>query len=105
VDDGVGGAEGAFTLCGFWLAEALAIQGRVEEAMHVFAAHAEASNHLGLLSEEIDPATRAQLGNFPQAFSHLGLVNAAWRIDLAMRLRDEGAPFGPRLVGPMFRRS
>ena len=76
-----------------------------EEAMHVFAAHAEASNHLGLLSEEIDPATRAQLGNFPQAFSHLGLVNAAWRIDLAMRLRDEGAPFGPRLVGPMFRRS
>ncbi|MBK8214763.1 MAG: glycoside hydrolase family 15 protein [Myxococcales bacterium] len=104
VDDGVGGQEGAFTLCGFWLAEALAIQGRVEEAMHVFAAHAEASNHLGLLSEEIDPTTRAQLGNFPQAFSHLGLVNAAWRIDLAMRLRDEGAPFGPRLVGPMLRR-
>jgi len=103
-DDGVGGHEGAFTLCGFWLSEALALQGHVDEALHVFSAHAEASNHLGLLAEEIDPTDRSQLGNFPQAFSHLGLVNAAWRIDLALRLRDEGASFGPRLVGPMLRR-
>lgn len=90
VDDGVGGPEGAFVLCGFWLAEALAMLGRVEEAQEVFVAHAESSNHLGLLAEEIDPTSGEQLGNFPQAFSHLGLINAAMRIDLALRMRDEG---------------
>ncbi|MCA9531856.1 MAG: glycoside hydrolase family 15 protein [Myxococcales bacterium] len=90
-DDGVGGNEGAFMLCGFWLAEALALAGRVDEAHEVFVAHAEASNHLGLLSEEIDPSTGELLGNFPQAFSHIGLINAAARIDLALRLRDEGS--------------
>lgn len=89
-DDGVGGEEGAFILCGFWLAEALAMAGRIEEAEEVFKAHAEASNHLGLLAEEIDPHTGELLGNFPQAFSHLGLINAAARIDLALRTRDEG---------------
>lgn len=103
-DDGVGGAEGAFILCGFWLAEALALQGDLDEARRVFVAHAEASNHLGLLSEEIDPANGTLLGNFPQAFSHLGLVNAALRIDLALRLRDEGSSRSPHLVGPLPRR-
>ena len=90
-DDGVGGEEGAFVLCGFWLAEALAMAGKLDQAQRVFVAHAEASNHLGLLSEEIDPQTMLSLGNFPQAFSHLGLINAAARIDLALRLRDEGS--------------
>jgi GH15 family glucan-1,4-alpha-glucosidase len=90
-DDGVGGEEGAFILCGFWLAEALAMAGQVDEAQRVFVAHAEASNHLGLLAEEIEPASHTLLGNFPQAFSHLGLINAAARIDLALRLRDEGS--------------
>jgi len=90
-DDGVGGAEGAFVLCGFWLAEALAMAGQIEEAQRVFVAHAEASNHLGLLAEEIDPGSGELLGNFPQAFSHLGLINAAARIDVALRLRDEGS--------------
>src|SRR5690606_18453002 len=61
-DDGVGGDEGAFILCGFWLAEALALQGRIEEAQEVFVAHADAANHLGLLSEEIDPSSRGLLG-------------------------------------------
>ncbi|MDD9938647.1 MAG: glycoside hydrolase family 15 protein [Myxococcales bacterium] len=89
-EDGVGGPEGAFILCGFWLAEALADAGRVEEAQEVFVAHAEASNHLGLLSEEIDPDRGTLLGNFPQAFSHLGLINAAIGIDKALRMRDEG---------------
>jgi alpha,alpha-trehalase len=97
-DDGIGGEEGAFILCGFWLAENLAMQGRVEEALDVFVRHAEASNHLGLLAEEIDPTNGAQLGNFPQAFSHLGLVNAALRIDLAMRLRDGGSRDVPHLI-------
>ena len=96
-DDGVGGEEGAFVLCGFWLAEVLAMAGRVDEAHRVFVAHAEASNHLGLLAEQIEPGSRALLGNFPQAFSHLGLINAAARIDLALRLRDEGSARVPEV--------
>ncbi len=97
--DGVPGQEGAFVLCGFWLAEALALEGRLDEAQEVFMAHVEASNHLGLLSEEIDPTSRELLGNFPQAFSHLGLINAAKRIDLAIRLREEGSTALPRFAG------
>ena len=96
--DGVGGDEGAFVLCGFWLVEALALDGRIEEAQQVFVAHAEASNHVGLLAEEIDPGTGVLLGNFPQAFSHLGLINAAARIDRALRLRDEGSTKLPRFL-------
>lgn len=93
--DGVAGKEGAFVLCGFWLAEALALGGHLDEAHEVFVAHADASNHLGLLAEEIDPSSRALLGNFPQAFSHLGLINAAARIDLALRMEDIGSPGTP----------
>src|SRR5690606_37205174 len=81
-----------------WLAEALALQGHVDEAIEVFTAHAEASNHLGLLAEELDPRDRTQLGNFPQAFSHLGLINAALRLDLALRMRDEGSEDIPRVT-------
>ncbi|MEM7154565.1 MAG: glycoside hydrolase family 15 protein [Myxococcota bacterium] len=98
VDDGVGGAEGSFVLCGFWLAEALALQGKIDEAIDVFSAHAEVSNHLGLLAEEVEPTSREQLGNFPQAFSHLGLINAAARIDLALRMRDEGLDGMPHVT-------
>jgi GH15 family glucan-1,4-alpha-glucosidase len=97
-DDGVGGPEGAFVLCGFWLAEVLAMAGRIEEAQEVFASHAEAANHVGLLSEEIEPSSGTLLGNFPQAFSHLGLINAAARIDLALRLRDEGSQKVPHFM-------
>ncbi|NRD51204.1 glycoside hydrolase family 15 protein, partial [Corallococcus exiguus] len=100
MDDGVGGPEGGFILCGFWLAEALALANRIQEAEDVFVAHAEASNHLGLLAEEIHPLTREQLGNFPQAFSHLGLISAAARIDRALRLRDEGQSEPPHLLEP-----
>jgi GH15 family glucan-1,4-alpha-glucosidase len=103
-DDGVAGAEGAFVLCGFWLAEALALQGDVDEAHGVFAAHAAATNHVDLLAEEVDPKDGSALGNFPQAFSHLGLINAAMRLDLALRLRDEGSSRGPHLVGRGARR-
>lgn len=98
MDDGVGGPEGAFVLCGFWLAEALAMAGELDEAQRIFVAHAEASNHLGLLAEEIDPVSHELLGNFPQAFSHLGLINAAARVDLALRLRDEGSRKVPHLM-------
>ncbi|MGA9524790.1 MAG: glycoside hydrolase family 15 protein [Myxococcaceae bacterium] len=99
-DDGVGGPEGAFILCGFWLAEVLALAGRITEAQEIFVAHAESSSHLGLLSEQINPRTGELLGNFPQAFSHLGLINAAIRIDLALRLRDEGVTRPPHLIDP-----
>ncbi len=97
-DDGVGGPEGAFILCGLWLAETLALSGRLDEALDVFVAHAESSNHVGLLAEMIDPASGALLGNFPQAFSHLGLVNAAVRIDRALRRRDEVVTTRPSIV-------
>jgi GH15 family glucan-1,4-alpha-glucosidase len=96
-DDGLSGPEGAFILCGFWLVEALAMAGRLEEAMQVFERHAEAANHVGLLSEEIDPHSGMLLGNFPQGFSHMGLIHAAARIDLGLRLRDERAQRHPLL--------
>lgn len=102
-DDGVGGEEGAFVLCGFWLAEVLALVGRLDEALEVFSAHVDASNHLGLLAEEIDPANGSLLGNFPQAFSHLGLINAALRLDRALRIRDEGSHRVPHLIGTVRR--
>ncbi len=95
--DGIDADEGAFVLCGFWLAEALALEGRLDGALEVFHEHVRATNHLGLLAEEIDPADRSPLGNFPQAFSHLGLIQAAARLDLALRLRDEGRAAPPRL--------
>jgi alpha,alpha-trehalase len=97
VDDGIESDEGGFVLCGFWLAEALALAGRLDEALDVFQTHLSASNHLGLLSEEVDPATGDALGNFPQAFSHLGLIQAAARLDHALRLRDEGSTEPPLL--------
>lgn len=85
LDDGVEGREGAFLLCGFWLAEALTMAGELTAAQDVFNAHCQAANHVGLLAEEIDVASGVLLGNFPQAFSHLGLINAAVRIDRALQ--------------------
>jgi GH15 family glucan-1,4-alpha-glucosidase len=76
-DDGLPGDEGAFVLCSFWLINALALSGRVEEARDRFDRILDYVSPLGLLAEEIDPETGAQLGNFPQAFSHIGLINAA----------------------------
>lgn len=96
-DDGLSGPEGAFILCGFWLSEALVMAGRLEEAMEVFERHAEAANHVGLLSEQIDPHSGMLLGNFPQGFSHMGLIHAAARIDLGLRLRDERSQRHPLL--------
>jgi alpha,alpha-trehalase len=78
--DGLEGEEGAFLLCTFWLAQALARAGQPARARTVFERAAAFANDLGLLSEEVDPASGELLGNFPQAFSHIGLVNAAWAI-------------------------
>ncbi|HEX2028488.1 MAG TPA: glycoside hydrolase family 15 protein [Nitriliruptorales bacterium] len=84
-DDGLEGQEGTFLLCTFWLAEALAHAGRVQRAREVFDLATSSANDLGLLSEQVDPTTGELLGNFPQAFSHIGLVNAAWAIARAER--------------------
>ena len=73
-----------FLICSFWLVECLALAGHVDEAAHRFDAVLEHGNDLGLLAEEIDSDTGEQLGNFPQAFSHVGLVNAAWRLTEAL---------------------
>ena len=78
--DGLAGEEGTFLLCTFWLAQALAMTGRVDRAREVFERAVGHVNDVGLLAEEIDPRTGEMLGNFPQAFSHIGLVNAAWAI-------------------------
>ena len=82
-DDGLSGKEGAFLLCTFWLAHALALSGQTTRARTVFERAAGHLNDVGLLAEEIDTATGEQLGNYPQAFSHIGLVNAAWAIHQA----------------------
>ena len=80
--DGLDGGEGAFLLCTFWMIDNLTLQGRVEEAQEQFDAMCARTNTIGLLPEQIDPGTGRFLGNFPQAFSHLGLVSTGvslWR--------------------------
>ena len=72
-----------FLLCTFWLAQALAMAGQPDRARTVFERAAAFVNDVGLLAEEVDPISGELLGNFPQAFSHIGLVNAAWAISQA----------------------
>lgn len=82
-DDGMAGEEGTFLLCTFWLAHALALAGRPQRARAVFERAAAFATDLGLMAEEVAPDSSELLGNFPQAFSHIGLVNAAWAISEA----------------------
>jgi GH15 family glucan-1,4-alpha-glucosidase len=88
-DDGLPAGEGAFLACSFWLVEALAYAGRVDEARSVFEKLLTRSNDLGLFSEEIDVDTGAMLGNFPQALTHIGLMNAALCLSAADKKRQE----------------
>jgi alpha,alpha-trehalase len=81
--DGLSGEEGTFVICSFWLVSALAKAGEVERAEALFDQLASYGNDLGLLAEEIDTVGGELLGNFPQAFSHIGLITAAWEIDKA----------------------
>ncbi|MFD4258726.1 glycoside hydrolase family 15 protein [Streptomyces sp. NPDC058534] len=75
--DGLKGDEGAFVLCSFWLVDGLALTGRLDEARSLFERLLALRNDLGLLAEEYDPVQQRQLGNFPQAFSHMGLIQSA----------------------------
>ncbi|MFE0176991.1 glycoside hydrolase family 15 protein [Streptomyces sp. NPDC059002] len=75
--DGLPGREGTFLVCSFWLADALQLSGRTREARELFERLVGLGNDVGLLAEEYDPVARRQLGNFPQAFSHIGLVGTA----------------------------
>lgn len=75
-DDGLPGEEGAFVVCSFWLINALTLAGRVDEATELFEEVSQFISPLGLLAEEIDPETGEQLGNYPQAFSHIGLITS-----------------------------
>ena len=83
--DGLAGEEGTFLLCTFWLAQAQALAGDVETATATFERAVAAVNDVGLLAEEVDPRNGEMIGNFPQAFSHIGLINAAWAITQAQQ--------------------
>jgi GH15 family glucan-1,4-alpha-glucosidase len=82
-DDGLPGSEGQFLACSFWVVTALAMNGRLDEARELFERLLGLTNDLGLLSEEYDVGRQRQVGNFPQAFSHLALINAAAAITAA----------------------
>ena len=81
--DGLTGEEGTFVLCSFWLVSCLAQAGEIDRAQAIYDRLAGAANDLGLLGEEIDTSNGEQLGNFPQAYSHIGLITSAWQIDQA----------------------
>ncbi len=98
--DGLEGEEGTFLLCTFWLAQALAESGQTDRARTVFERAAAFVNDVGLLAEEVDPDSGELLGNFPQAFSHIGLVNAAWAISEAELRQNAPAEHDPGTSGP-----
>jgi GH15 family glucan-1,4-alpha-glucosidase len=79
--DGLAGSEGVFLACSFWFVDNLVLQGRHQEARDMFDQLLALANDVGLLAEEYDPIGRRQLGNFPQAFSHLALINTALNLD------------------------
>src|SRR6202140_1880010 len=90
--DGIPHGEGAFLACSFWLADNYELQGRHKDAVQMFERLLEIRNDVGLLSEEYDPVAKRQLGNFPQAFSHVGLLNTAFTL-----MRDSKQPsVGPK---------
>jgi len=85
--DGLPGGEGVFSICTFWLADALILSGDVERGERIFKRMLRHANHVGLYSEEIDPRTGEFLGNFPQAFTHIALINTAHFLEWARQNR------------------
>lgn len=88
VDDGVPGGEATFAVCTFWLVEALVSIGRRQDAKALFERMLDKASPLGLYAEEIDPREGTHLGNYPQALTHIGLINAALALDQAATSRD-----------------
>jgi GH15 family glucan-1,4-alpha-glucosidase len=89
-DDGLAGKEGTFLICSFWLVSALAVIGEVQRARDLMERLLRVASPLGLYAEEFDTETARHLGNFPQAFSHLALIEAAARIIVGERLAEYG---------------
>jgi alpha,alpha-trehalase len=87
-DDGLSGKEGTFLICSFWLVSALAVIGELDQARDLMERLLRIGSPLGLFAEEFDTDTGHHLGNFPQAFSHLALIEAAGRIILAERTQE-----------------
>jgi GH15 family glucan-1,4-alpha-glucosidase len=88
--DGLKGKEGSFMICNFWLVSCLARMGRLKDATNMLEELISKANHLGLYSEEIDQETGSFLGNFPQAFSHMGFIMAAVELNRALA-KEESA--------------
>jgi GH15 family glucan-1,4-alpha-glucosidase len=83
--DGIPGDEGAFLLCSFWLADNLTGQGRLDEAEELYTSLCGRASPLGLLAEQVDPTTGELVGNFPQAFSHIGVIASGVTLARARR--------------------
>jgi GH15 family glucan-1,4-alpha-glucosidase len=96
--DGLVAGEGAFLACSFWLADNYVLQGRIDEAKTLFRKLIGLCNDVGLLSEEYDPVNKRQIGNFPQAFSHIGLINTAYNLS---RFAGPAAERGEAAKGPV----
>jgi GH15 family glucan-1,4-alpha-glucosidase len=86
-NDGLPPGEGSFLACTFWLIDNLALIGELEEATEIFERMLALRNDVGLLSEEYDPRRKRLVGNFPQAFTHVGLVNSAYNLNRARKAR------------------
>jgi GH15 family glucan-1,4-alpha-glucosidase len=89
--DGLPAGEGVFLPCSFWMVSVLALQGRHDEARELFERLLDIRNDVGLLSEEYDPVGNRQLGNVPQAFTHLALVHAALTLDTSRERHRTGS--------------
>jgi GH15 family glucan-1,4-alpha-glucosidase len=84
-EDGLPGGEASFVICSFWLVDNLTLAGQAKQARALFERLLGYANDVGLLAEEIDPASGELLGNFPQAFSHVGLISAAINLERGHR--------------------
>jgi GH15 family glucan-1,4-alpha-glucosidase len=93
-DDGLPSGEGAFLACSFWLVDAYVLLGRIADARQLFERLLTLCNDVGLLSEEYDPRTGRLLGNFPQALSHIALINSAFNLNEAAKpaMQRSGSP-------------